>query len=117
MSIITEGLILRVKEQAAESIAVNGVIEFVNDATLQAICDLAIIGLNAPDDSAAIADVRRATKQLESWSDDHLAAHAVITNKAMREAETPDAFRTASVKAMAVMIATLERLDRKQADG
>lgn len=116
MSIITEGVIHAMKENVSAAIAREGQAVFGGDATLQGIFDLAIIGLNVPDDTAIMADVRRAAKELESWSDRHLAAHAVIANKAMREAETADAFRTASVKAMAVMIATLERLDRKQAD-
>lgn len=115
MSIITETLILRVKEQAAESIAVNGVIEFGNDTTLQAICDLAIIGLNVPDESAAMSDLRAAVKELAGWSDDHLVAHGIVTSKAMDLAKTPESYRKAALNAAAVIVATLERLDAKEA--
>ena len=115
MSLITEGVIHAMKENLSAAIAREGQAVYGADTTLQAVFDLAIIGLNAPDDSAAMSDLRAAVKELAGWSDDHLAAHALVTNKAMQLAETTETFRHAAIKAAAVMIATLERLDEKEA--
>lgn len=115
MSIITESLIHRMKEDMAAAIATEGQIVYGNDITLQAVFDLALVGLNVPDDSAVLVDLRAAAAELKTWTPAHLAAHAVVTSNAMNEAKTPAQARKAGINALAVMLVALERQDAAEA--
>lgn len=115
MSIITESLIYRMKEDMVAAIATEGQIVYGSDVTLQAVFDLALVGLNAPDDSAVLVDLRAAAAELKTWTTAHLAAHAVVTSHAMNAAKTPAETRKAGINALAVMLVTLERQDAEEA--
>jgi hypothetical protein len=140
MPIITESLIRKMKEDVAAAIAADGTVEFGGDATLQAIFDLALEALNAPDDTAALADIRRErTRQIEElkrlpedddqYTDgqmaDAAAAYALVRTSGLAFAGDvwpwgagdfkDSGERRNLVKAGALIVAEVERLDRAEA--